>query len=288
MDAARALTSSGRVLATRHAPAGSRQARATFSSQDLSELLLCYSITQEEDNLALGQSQTSQCDRHNVSATTPEPITSDTTADTNAALTGRADGEWLIARLASQASGAALPALTVSALATSTAVKILYRRDDLRENRELAEFALRISKAAKVRTTCSRIPDMVISDRQSATVFMNAGTAAANSIKTCQPEAISFLTTLFDHAWSTATPFLPGPGSREADRQAPGGRLELVETELRLLALLAAGATDETAARHLGVSLRTARRHMAAIMSRLAATSRFQAGVEAVRRGWLT
>ena len=40
-------------------------------------------------------------------------------------------------------------------------------------------------------------------------------------------------------------------------------------------------------ARKLGISLRTVRRRMAELMSDLGADTRFQAGVEAVRRGWL-
>ena len=54
-----------------------------------------------------------------------------------------------------------------------------------------------------------------------------------------------------------------------------------------LLRQLAQGAKDEQIARTLGVSLRTVRRRIAAIMTELGVDSRFQAGVEAVRRGWL-
>lgn len=59
--------------------------------------------------------------------------------------------------------------------------------------------------------------------------------------------------------------------------------------ELRrfLLQQLAAGAKDEQIARTLGVSLRTVRRRVAGLLIDLGADSRFQAGVEAVRRGWL-
>lgn len=54
-----------------------------------------------------------------------------------------------------------------------------------------------------------------------------------------------------------------------------------------LLQQLVAGAKDEQIARALGISLRTVRRRVADIMVELGADSRFQAGVEAVRRGWL-
>lgn len=59
------------------------------------------------------------------------------------------------------------------------------------------------------------------------------------------------------------------------------GRLECV------LKLLRAGRLDDAAARELGVSLRTYRRRVAAIMRSLGARSRFQAGARAVETGSL-
>jgi len=46
---------------------------------------------------------------------------------------------------------------------------------------------------------------------------------------------------------------------------------------------MARGFTDEVLARKLGMSLRTCRRHIAALMHDLDAVSRFQAGVRASR-----
>jgi predicted DNA-binding transcriptional regulator len=54
-----------------------------------------------------------------------------------------------------------------------------------------------------------------------------------------------------------------------------------------LLDLLADGAKDEQISRELGLSLRTVRRRVADLLDELGADSRFQAGVEAVRRGWV-
>jgi DNA-binding CsgD family transcriptional regulator len=53
----------------------------------------------------------------------------------------------------------------------------------------------------------------------------------------------------------------------------------------RIVQLLADGAKDETIARVTGLSVRTCRRHIADIMRRLDAVSRFQAGANAVRLG---
>ena len=54
-----------------------------------------------------------------------------------------------------------------------------------------------------------------------------------------------------------------------------------------LLRLLAGGAKNAAAASRLGVSESTVGRQMRDLMIRLGATSRFQAGVKAAKRGWL-
>lgn len=87
---------------------------------------------------------------------------------------------------------------------------------------------------------------------------------------------VDALTLWFEKLWEHAAP-LPDLG-------------EVVTTpDLRrfLLQQLALGAQDEQIARRLGISLRTVRRRVAELLAELGAESRFQAGVEAVRRGWL-
>ncbi|MGH2602897.1 MAG: response regulator transcription factor, partial [Dehalococcoidia bacterium] len=53
----------------------------------------------------------------------------------------------------------------------------------------------------------------------------------------------------------------------------------------QVLRLLDAGYKDDAAARQLGMSVRTYRRHVAEIMRSLGATSRFQAGARAAELG---
>ncbi len=92
-----------------------------------------------------------------------------------------------------------------------------------------------------------------------------------------QPEAIRLLGWAFDRVWEAARP-LP-VGGRAGD--------DVDRDRRRVLELLALGAKDEAIARHLGVSLRTARRRVADLFDELGAATRFQAGVEAGRRGWV-
>jgi DNA-binding CsgD family transcriptional regulator len=91
-----------------------------------------------------------------------------------------------------------------------------------------------------------------------------------------QPAIVGALTLLFELFWDQATP-LP-----DLDTQRPR-----VDVRGSLLRQLAGGAKDEQIARTLGLSLRTVRRRVADLMIELGADTRFQAGVEAARRGWL-
>ncbi|CAO5174708.1 HTH-type transcriptional regulator, sugar sensing transcriptional regulator [Frankia sp. AiPs1] len=98
------------------------------------------------------------------------------------------------------------------------------------------------------------------------------------------PELTAVLLTLFEQVWETAEPLAGEPGK---DSSAAGTDDRPTDSERLLLRLLSLGVKDEAAARHLGVSVRTVRRMIADLMSRLDARSRFQAGTMATRRGWL-
>jgi DNA-binding Lrp family transcriptional regulator len=93
-----------------------------------------------------------------------------------------------------------------------------------------------------------------------------------------QRSLISALTLLFEGLWEKAMS-VPGLDGQRPAEGASDRRL--------LLGQLAGGAKDEQIARALGLSVRTVRRRVADLLDELGAESRFQAGVEAVRRGWM-
>ncbi|MEU3525867.1 LuxR C-terminal-related transcriptional regulator [Streptomyces sp. NPDC038707] len=109
---------------------------------------------------------------------------------------------------------------------------------------------------------------------------------------------------VFLHAWDLARPHAerragpgatgPGCAGPECAGTGPAGPEpagpgsagpELSALEREVLALLATGAKDETIARRLDCSDRTLRRLMRRIMGKLGTSSRFEAGVTAVRLG---
>ncbi|WBB56656.1 helix-turn-helix domain-containing protein [Verrucosispora sp. WMMD573] len=119
---------------------------------------------------------------------------------------------------------------------------------------------------------------MVIVDRRIALLPVDPNDARKGAIEIHNEGITAALSALFDHAWSTATPF---GAAATVDENG------LEPTERQLLQLLGDGNTDEVTARKLGLSVRTVQRMMSDLTARLGAESRFQAGANAVRQRWL-
>lgn len=90
-----------------------------------------------------------------------------------------------------------------------------------------------------------------------------------------QPALVRALVELFNGYWGRAVPMTGTNLSVD-----PSGRRQLLE-------LLGHGAKDDQIARAMGLSVRTVRRRVAGMLGQLGVESRFQAGMEAVRRGWI-
>ncbi|MFI7698421.1 helix-turn-helix domain-containing protein [Nonomuraea sp. NPDC049480] len=87
------------------------------------------------------------------------------------------------------------------------------------------------------------------------------------------PIVVGVLHAFFDELWARAMPL---PWGRRGDGM------------VQVLRLAAQGMCDDSIARQLGVSVRTVRARFADAMAELGTQSRFHAGVEATRRGWLS
>jgi DNA-binding NarL/FixJ family response regulator len=85
---------------------------------------------------------------------------------------------------------------------------------------------------------------------------------------------VAALVAMFDSLWDLGSPLIRTAGAAGSERR-----------DQTILALLAAGAPDATIARQTGVSQRTVERRVRALMDQLGAGTRFQAGVQAARRG---
>ncbi len=89
-----------------------------------------------------------------------------------------------------------------------------------------------------------------------------------------QGALVAALTLLFELYWERGVPIHETSRANRTERTF-------------ILRQLRSGAKDEQIARTMGLSLRTVRRRISDLMIELGADTRFQAGAEAVRRGWL-
>jgi DNA-binding CsgD family transcriptional regulator/DNA-binding MarR family transcriptional regulator len=163
--------------------------------------------------------------------------------------------------------------------------RVIYDREAMAWPGRLANDimpSIRTGEQARMR---AELPlKLVISDDTSAIIPFSlapGGQSAAYLIH--RSPMLVALESLFEALWERALPLLD-----TGNPAVPGGLDEAPDPETRaLLALLAAGLTDAAIARVQGWSERTTQRRVQRLMTRLGATTRFQASLSAVRRGWL-
>jgi DNA-binding CsgD family transcriptional regulator len=125
--------------------------------------------------------------------------------------------------------------------------------------------------------------DVRLADDRLAMILLHGDRTALETALLVHPSALlDGISSLFEMLWRYAVPLQSDPAQEPwPDPDGPSPE------EAKLLRLIAAGMTDEAAARHLGLSLRTVQRQVRAMMNRLGAETRFQAGLQAYSRGWL-
>lgn len=154
-------------------------------------------------------------------------------------------------------------------------IRTLYHHTARFNGPSQAYVAAASALGAQYRTLHELFGRIIVFDRSIAFVPVQDQSWGAVILR--EPSTVAYLCNVFEEAWERGTPF--------ADAASQG--LEQVSREIQetIVRLMAEGHKDETIARRLGMSLRTARRHIADIMEQLKATSRFQAGVAAATHG---
>ncbi|MFD4738096.1 LuxR C-terminal-related transcriptional regulator [Streptomyces virginiae] len=150
----------------------------------------------------------------------------------------------------------------------------------VRNHQPTVDYANWLAAAGgQVRTVPTLPTRMIITDRTTAVIPVSSDDTAVGAVVLTGHGTLTALCALFDTVWAGAQPL-----GEVAPRDATG----LSPQESTTIALLARGHTDESIAKRLSVSQRTARRIATDLMARLGARSRFEAGVRSVQQGWLT
>ena len=164
------------------------------------------------------------------------------------------------------------------ALERGVVMRNVYQESFRNDPATLAHARWMASLGGQSRTVPTLPMRMVIVDRRIALVPIDPTSPGDGALEVHGPGLVAGLIALFERVWESGTWFGDRPS---ADSNG------LQPLERAVLRLLATGHTDESAARSLAISVRSFQRITAAITERLGSASRFQAGVEASRRGWI-
>ncbi|UGT39785.1 helix-turn-helix transcriptional regulator [Nocardia yamanashiensis] len=155
--------------------------------------------------------------------------------------------------------------------------KTLYQETIYQDPERLRHVLATNAVGALARTLPDPPLKLIVADDRRAVLVLHTDERRGDpmGIRVGPSPTLDLLVKTFDALWSMATPISVNP--TEA----------LDERDRAILTLMSMGATDDTIARRLGLSRRTVVRRTASLLERLGASTRFQAGVQATRRGWL-
>jgi sugar-specific transcriptional regulator TrmB/DNA-binding CsgD family transcriptional regulator len=156
--------------------------------------------------------------------------------------------------------------------------RVIYDSSGLDDKQRMAFTMACIAAGEEARTLPSVKLKMLIADRHSAMIPMDPGpNPPTAAIFVRASPLLTALATCFDLLWERATPLGATVASGEL----------LDQRDRELLAMLASGMKDSSIVRALGITQRTVTRRVGHILTVLDAQTRFQAGIQAARRGWL-
>jgi hypothetical protein len=154
--------------------------------------------------------------------------------------------------------------------------RVVYDRSAVDLPGRVTEIIELVAAGERARVTPTLPFKLAVIDTHAA-VLPVANGDVIDKVLLIRPSALlDVLRSTFELYWDKGIPFSPG-----------GIYTAAADVDPQLLGLLAAGLTDSSIARQLGLAPRTVQRRVRQLMDRCGAQTRFQAGVQAMRRGWL-
>ena len=171
-----------------------------------------------------------------------------------------------------------------SALQRGVPTRVIYDREVLDTPGAFEKLAMVAEEGEQARIIAGVPLKLVVADRSLGLLPLHLGEPHDfdRAMLVRASALLDALVMLFEALWhsSEVAPWAPNGTPEPADG--------VTDVDARLLSLLAAGYKDEAIARQSGLGLRTVRRRVGDLMERLGAHTRFQAGVKAAERGWLS
>lgn len=169
--------------------------------------------------------------------------------------------------------------MQIEQMAAGITYRTIYQESESDSPVRNASMARSVASGENARVLARPPIKMTIIDCEVGVVALDPPAGAEGSLSTLLVRRSTLLDAfcnIFESLWSLAVPV-------NLDRQ----NQELSKREREILTLMASGAGDDAIARRLGVSRRTIVRHIGRLLEHLGSTTRFQAGAQAARRGWL-
>lgn len=163
-----------------------------------------------------------------------------------------------------------------SVLDRGVQVRAIYEAGSVSAPGRLAEIRYVVAAGEQARMLPELPCKLVVVDDRWAMLPIATGAELKGAVLVRASSLLDALIGMFEAYWHRAVR-VP-----DAESGAPGP-----DRRTELLTLLSAGFTDDSIARQLGVSPRTVQRWVRELMDALGARTRFQAGIQASRAGWL-
>jgi DNA-binding CsgD family transcriptional regulator len=172
---------------------------------------------------------------------------------------------------------AAQESLQARRMADGVAYRTLYHQAVYDDPSLFASMTRMIEAGEDARVLADLPVKLLIADDHTALLVPEPERAGvAGSLVVHTSGLLNALCGLFETLWTLGVPVTAAEPS-----------VRLSERDRTIITLMAAGLTDDAIARRLQLSRRTVVRRITALLDRLGATTRFQAGVQAANRGWL-
>ncbi len=163
-------------------------------------------------------------------------------------------------------------------LARSLPTRVLYDEVVLERPGRLEDIMSSIDRGRKARVMRDLPLKLAVADRRFGLIPLSVEPGREAALLLHASPLLDALVGLFNALWEKAMPLSGGNGG-----EGVGDRAD----DARLLVLIGAGLTDDAIAARLGIAARTVRRRVSGLMVELGATTRFQLGYQAAKRGWL-
>ena len=174
--------------------------------------------------------------------------------------------------------------LEIELLERGIAYKCLYDRNALEVPGQLAAINAQVERGEEARVVGSLPVKLVVSDRETALVPLSIiGERFDGAVVIHQSHLLQAIVALFDVLWERATPIQLLHGDSSGNLSESSGQTEWPD----ILTMLAVGLQDKAIASQLGMDIRSVQRRVRRLMDELNAATRFQAGAESAKRGWV-